>query len=171
MQKRATCVGRRSKCLRFQPSKSSSSSPLEAYYRTFTERGKNLKRMNLFHSSRAAASRRSFLFFGPSSSFFRCWSVHPYQKKQSTTTQKAENDISNQQKERIKGRPKSFSPRSCFGESLKSACLIYLNKSSSFMREKRGKKAPSFFLNFFQSIKFFSFLQKNVRVLHYARDI
>ena len=107
MQKRATCVGRRSKCLRFQPSKSSSSSPLEAYYRTFTERGKNLKRMNLFHSSRAAASRRSFLFFGPSSSFFRCWSVHPYQKKQSTTTQKAENDISNQQKERIRSR--SFS--------------------------------------------------------------
>ena len=98
---------RYSKCLHFQPSKSSSSSPLEAYYRTFTERGKNLKRMNLFHSSRAAASRRSFLFFGPSSSFFRCWSVHPYQKKQSTTTQKVENDISNQQKERIRSR--SFS--------------------------------------------------------------
>jgi hypothetical protein len=75
-----------------------------------------------------------------------------YTKKQSTTTQKAENDTSNRQKERIKGRPKSFSPRSCFGESLKSARLIYLNKSSSFiMRGKKREKSTraSFFFEFF----------------------
>ena len=66
-----------------------------------------------------------------------------------------------QSAERKNKVPFVLSLGSCFGERLKSACLMCLNKSS-FMREKRGKKATSFFLNFFSQLNFFSCLQKNV---------
>ena len=75
-----------------------------------------------------------------------------------------------QSAERKNKVPFVLSLGSCFGESLKSACLMCLNKSS-FMRGKRGKKAPSFFLNFFSQLNFFSRLQKNVRILLTTREI
>ena len=58
---------------------------------------------------------------------------------------------------------------SCFGERSKSARLMCRNKRKAFMRENRGKRAPSFFLNFFQSIKFFlSFAFKKTEEEFYA---
>ena len=60
MQKRAKCVGRRSKCLRFQPSKSSSSSPLDAYCRTHKRERQKFKTNESFSCTRC--SQREFFF-------------------------------------------------------------------------------------------------------------
>ena len=64
---------RYSKCLHFQPSKSSSSYPLDAYYRTHRERQKF--KTNAF--SFTCCSQQGVLFYFGPSSFFRCWSVRP----------------------------------------------------------------------------------------------
>ena len=130
-----------------------------------TERGKNLKRM-LFHS-RAAASRSSFLFW--SVLFFSMLVCPPLPKKAINNNTKGRKRYK-QSAERKNKVPFVLSLGSCFGERLKSACLMCLNKSS-FMREKRGEKAPSFF-EFFQSIKFFLMPSKKRKSFtHYARDI
>ena len=103
MQKRATCVGRRSKCLRFQPSKSSSSYPLDAYYRTHRER-QTFKTNAFSFTCCSQQGESSFLFWGPSS-FFRCWclSVHPLpfppQEKKNCREREKQRDVAELKRE------------------------------------------------------------------------
>jgi len=58
-----------------------------------------------------------------------------------------------------------------FRRKLKERVSDISQQKQQLYEGKKREKSTLFFLNFFQSIKFFSFLQKNVRVLHYARDI
>ena len=58
---------------------------------------------------------------------------------------------------------------SCFGERLKSARLMCLNKSSFLCGKKEGKKQPHFFLNFFSQLNFFSFAFKKTKEEFYSR--
>ena len=69
-----------------------------------------------------------------------------------------------QSAERKNKVPFVLSLGSCFGERLKSACLMCLNKSS-FMREKSNL----IFFEFFQSIKFFLMPSKKRNLFHHKK--
>ena len=81
MQKRAKCVGRRSKCLRFQPSKSSSSSPLDAYCRTHKRERQKFKTNESFSFITCCSQQAFFFIFWSVVLFFSMLVCPPLPKK------------------------------------------------------------------------------------------